>query len=410
LENPEKSSAYDVQTGATPEMIGGDAKNWLLQTAAQRLSAAELFDALCRHLADDGVPLFRASCGLIATHPQLFARNLQWSAGDGVREVTRPHGIEASEAYLNSPVARIHKGAAEVRCRLEGAGALPPFPVVQELKRDGATDYIALPMRFSDDRINYISWSTDRPGGFHDADIAYLHELMPLAAMRFELESSYFTLRSLLQVYLGKGAGERVLAGTVHRAQGEAINAAIWYADLRDFTAMTDTLPPDQVIATLDDYFDCMVSAVHSHSGEVLKFIGDGVLAIFPLDGGNVEGACHCAMCAAMEALDNLETLNKRRAGEGLQSLKAGIAMHTGEVIYGNIGTDDRLDFTAIGPAVNLVSRIEPLCAELDYPVLASAEFRRCSCAGNLVSIGTHQLRGVKKPQELFTLADEGKN
>lgn len=390
-------------------MTSGSAKIWLLQTASQRLSAAELFDALCRHLVDDGMPLFRASCGLIATHPQLFARNLQWSAGDGVREVTRPHGIEESEAYLNSPVARIHKGAPEVRCRLEGAGAVSPFPVVQELKRDGATDYIALPMRFSDDRINYISWSTNRVGGFHDADIAYLHELMPLAAMRFELESSYFTLRSLLQVYLGKGAGERVLAGTVHRAQGETINAAIWYADLRGFTAMTDTLPPDQVIATLDDYFDCMVSAVHSHGGEVLKFIGDGVLAIFPLDGGNVEGACHCAMCAAVEALDNLETLNKRRAGEGLQSLKAGIAMHTGEVIYGNIGTDDRLDFTAIGPAVNLVSRIEPLCAELDYPVLASAEFRRCSCAGNLVSIGPHQLRGVKNPQELFTLADEGK-
>lgn len=376
----------------------------MLQTAAQRLSAAEMFAALCRHLVDDGVPLFRASCGLIATHPQLYARNLQWSADGRVREVTRPHGIEESKAYLSSPVAQIHKGAPEVRCRLENTDDESPFPVVRELKRAGATDYIALPMRFSDDNISYMSWSTATAGGFDDADIAYLRDLMPLAAMRFELESSYFTLRTLLQVYLGKGAGERVLAGTVKRAQGEAIRAAIWYADLREFTAMADTLPSGQVIATLDDYFDCMVSAVHAHGGDVLKFIGDGVLAIFPLDGGDAEGACHCAMCAAVEGLKNLDALNTRRAREGWPPLKAGIALHAGEIVFGNIGTHDRLDFTAIGPAVNLVSRIEPLCAELGYPVLASAEFKRCSCAGDLVLIGTHHLRGVRESQDLFTL------
>lgn len=376
-----------------------------MRSASQRLTAAKIFDRLCRLLVEDGLPLHHASCGLIATHPQLFARNLQWSTEEGVREVVRPHGIEESSAYLSSPVAKIHKGVPMVRCRLEGTAETPPYPVVQELKERGATDYVALPLQFSNDRINYISWTTHAAGGFSDDHVTCLKELMPLAAMRFELESSYFTLQTLLQVYLGQGAGERVLAGTVKRAQGETIRAAIWYSDLRGFTAMADTHPPETVIATLDDYFDCMVNAVHRHGGEVLKFIGDGVLAIFPLDGGDLQGACHCAMCAAVDALGSLDSLNEARQKDGKSRLDAGIALHTGEVIYGNIGTQDRLDFTAIGPAVNLVSRIEPLCGELGHPVLASSEFKRCSCAGDLISIGSRDLRGVKEPQELFTLA-----
>jgi adenylate cyclase len=301
-------------------------------------------------------------------------------------------------------VALIHQGAETVRRRLAGEDIEPDFPITRELKALGATDYVAMAMHFSEGRRNFVSWATDRAGGFTDEQIARLAALLPLIAMRFELETSYFTTRTLFSVYLGEGAARKVLDGTIQRAVGETIRAAIWYSDLRGFTAMAERMGSTQVIETLDDYFDCMVSAVHENHGEVLKFIGDGLLAIFPVEGDEGATACANAMAATRLALQRFAALNRRRKQADKDPLRGGIALHVGEVIYGNIGAEDRLDFTAIGPAVNLVSRLEPLCETLDQPVLLSEDFATCSGDGDLVALGAYELRGIPQPQTLFAL------
>ncbi len=381
---------------------------WLVASSQNQVSAGDLTGELCRRLAADGIPLFRVSFSLLASHPQVFARNLRWSREGGVEQIDRPHAVVRSSTYRDSPVALVLRGAPLVRRRLHGPDASLDFPIVRELRDAGATDYVGMPLRFSNNRMNFVSWATDREDGFTAAHLARLQELLPLIAMRFELESTYYTMQTLLEVYLGKGAGQKVLSGTVRRAEGDVIRAAIWYSDLRGFTAMTDRLASNEIIATLDDYFDCMVGGVHEHGGDVLKFIGDGLLAIFPVAGEletpAASNACGHAIGAARSALERLADLNRRRAAEGEDALRCGIALHVGQVTYGNIGAEDRLDFTAIGPAVNLVSRVEPLCRTLGQPVLVSEDFAHCSGMAGFVALGAHDLHGFAKPQNIYAL------
>jgi adenylate cyclase len=210
----------------------------------------------------------------------------------------------------------------------------------------------------------------------------------------------------LLEVYLGRNAGRRVLEGRVKRGDVDSIAAALWYCDLRGFTEMSEELPPDEVVLLLNEYFDCMSGPVHRHGGEVLKFIGDAILAIFPIqDDLDRDRACLTALKAAQEALADLAALNARRRGEKRPPLEVGIALHAGTVMYGNVGAADRLDFTVTGPAVNLVSRIETLCRDLGYPLLASARFAS-PCGSVLRSIGMHRMRGLSAPVEIFTLPE----
>jgi adenylate cyclase len=210
----------------------------------------------------------------------------------------------------------------------------------------------------------------------------------------------------LLEVYLGRNAGRRVLEGRVKRGDVDSIAAALWYCDLRGFTEISEALSPPDVVHLLNDYFDTMSSPVHRHGGEVLKFIGDGILAIFPIkDDLDRDRACVTALRAAQESLQALKGLNERRRTESKQPLEVGIALHIGSVMYGNVGAADRLDFTVTGPAVNLVSRIESLCRDLGYPLLTSARFAS-PCGSTLQSIGLHRLRGVAAPQEIFTLPE----
>jgi adenylate cyclase len=380
---------------------------WLTQHEHAANEIEFFYAALNERLVAAGIPLFRATFGLLSMHPQVYARNFLWHHTDGVQVIDRKiDDGNKREDYVRSPVYLLHQGVDSIRRRLDQPAPMLDFPVLHDLKAEGATDYVAMALHFSTGQINFVSWSTDQAGGFTTEQLSLLHDLLPLISLRLELASAYFMASTLLNTYLGPAAARRVLSGTTRRAEGELIKAAIFYSDLRSFTAMADAVPSEEIIETLNDYFDCMIAPVKSRGGEVLKFVGDGMLAIFQMDRTSADDATCQAVGAAVESFHNLNRLNDRRQADGRTALRAGIALHAGEVMFGNIGSGDRLDFTVIGPAVNEVSRMESLTHMLDKPLLLSAPFAKHNCGSALNSLGFHVLRGVREPRELFTLPD----
>jgi adenylate cyclase len=255
--------------------------SWLAEHDGNETGAASLFEELCLRLCAAGMPLFRASTGLPAMHPQTFAIGLEWLRGERAVETQRELGIQQTRFYLDSPIAVIHQGAAAIRRRLDLQDAVLDFPILRDVKALGATDYLALPLRFTRGQPTFIAWSTDRPGGFTESELAMLHDLMPLIALRFEIVASRRMTRDLLATYLGRDAGARVLGGAVARGSGGSIRTTIWNSDLRGFTQMADRMSGHDLVTILNDYFDCMVGPIQAHGGDVLKFVGDGVLAMF---------------------------------------------------------------------------------------------------------------------------------
>jgi adenylate cyclase len=253
------------------------------------------------------------------------------------------------------------------------------------------------------------SFQTDRPGGFREEEAALLRRLVPVLALAFKAIAGMETARTLATTYLGEDAGRRVLDGAIARGVAETVRAILWYSDLRGFTRLADTAPRDVLIALLNTYADAVVSIVHAHGGQVLKFIGDGILAMFPLQGD--ASPCDASPCvraleATIDALRAADRLGRERAAAGEPTIDIQVALHVGEVLYGNIGSRDRLDFTVVGPAVNEVARIERLCRALDRRVIVSAAFAAEGEAARerLVSLGRYALKGVRRPEELFTL------
>lgn len=386
---------------------GREIAEWLLREARDLPDSRTVVSELGKRLCREGFPVLRLFVSLRTLNPQVLAIGLAWRRGDReASEVPRAHSILDSPQYLNSPIRLIFEGAPMVRRRIcASAGALD-FPILAELKEEGVTDYLALPLRFSQERMNVISIATDRPGGFLPAEIDHFEELMPLLALVLEVKETRRIATTLLETYLGRDAGRRVLSGLVKRGDGTTIAAALWYCDLRGFTRMSEALPRDEVIATLNDWFAAMTEPVHAHGGDVLKFIGDAMLAIFPIaDDLDRDRACHAALNAAEAALARLDELNAGRVEAGKAPLEMGLALHIGAVMFGNIGAPDRLDFTVIGPAVNLVTRFEGLCAGLGRRLVASSRFAS-PCGSRLRSIGLHALRGIDEPQEVFTLPE----
>jgi adenylate cyclase len=253
----------------------------------------------------------------------------------------------------------------------------------------------------------FSSFSTDREGGFRDEDIEALRFLVPSLALAIKSISVARIAGTLVETYLGRDAGRRVLAGRIMRGVADRIGAVLWFSDLRDFTRIAEAAPAEQLIPFLNDYAEAIVTAIHAAGGDVMKLIGDGILAIFPV--AEPDAACRGALVAARDARQRVATLNGRRAEAGLPSTEFYLALHVGEVFYGNIGSVDRLDFTVVGPAVNEVSRIAALCRSVDQPVLLSSAFAEAasSCREQLVSVGRYALRGVARPQDLFTLDPE---
>lgn len=274
------------------------------------------------------------------------------------------------------------------------------YPVLHDLRDEGVTDYVVAPLHFSGGEVHFSSWATRQPGGFTDAEIEAIQSLIAPLARVAEIRAWYRVAGNLLTTYVGKDAGERVLAGHIRRGDTEAIHAAIWLSDMRGFTTLADTLPPQDLVDLLNRYFDCQVPAIVEHGGEVLKYMGDGLLAIFPV------GAA--ALKAGRAARNQIAALG---ASDGNGSgLRFGLALHVGDVLFGNIGSGNRLDFTCIGPAVNLAARLEKLAGRLGRTILASEDFVDHCGDDGLQPIGRFAVAGFAAEQMVYGLVDEGKD
>ena len=377
-----------------------------LQLEANRLPdvGTVVCELSCR-LAAAGVPLHRTSVVLRTLHPTIAAAIYIWRAGAvEVETVPRTNSMVRSEAYNRSPIKRIADGDPGIRRRLADPACPRDFPVLDDLDKEGVTDYLALPMTFSDGARYAVSWATTAADGFTDAHLERIAALMPALAHVIEILSVRRIAQNVLETYVGRQTGPPILSGMITRGSRESIDAAIWYSDLRGFTALADRLPTEQVIEFLNDHFEVAVGAIERHGGEVLKFMGDSLLAIFPIKAlGSEAEAAAAAIAAYREATSATHAINGQRRARGAPPIQFGGAFHLGEVSYGNIGAPDRLDFTVIGPAVNHAARIESQCRVIERQMLASASFAAVLPQA-LESLSFHALRGIREPQELFAL------
>jgi adenylate cyclase len=383
---------------------------WLLREGRHRPDSGDLLQDFCRELTEGGFPLMRAFVAKPTLHPQIASIAFRWSRTQPVVEAfTREHDIWQSEQYLRSPMALIYAGEESmIRRRLFGPGLRLDFPILEDLLAEGGTDYAIFGLRRGDGKpMAVFSIASDEPGGFSDEQFTGFQSLLPLLSLIVEAIETRLTAKSLLEIYLGADAGRRVMGGLIRRGESVTIAAAIWQCDLRDFTAMSNQLPRDEVLAILNDYFDAVTRPVLAHGGEILKFIGDSVLAIFPMkDDLDRDDKCRTALTAAEEALEALRDVNELRASAGKAPLSVGIGLHAGSVSYGNIGSQTRLDFTVIGPAVNLAARITGLCRPLNQRLLASRAFAS-PCGSKLVPRGHYPMHGFDQPQEVYGLPEE---
>jgi len=388
---------------------------WLVESGLGGVEENELLHGFCDRCRGAAVDLSRAIVLVDTLHPIYEGRAFRWR-NDGVEESSvleygRTDAGEAAADWQRSAFYHLlTTGADEVRRRI-GCGDPADFLHLDRLRAAGETDYVALVQRFGSGGIIgemdcvYSHWTTRRPSGFRDAELAALRRLMPTLALAIKCASLKRIAATLVEVYLGRDAGQRVLSGRISRGVAERISACLWFSDLHGYTRISDTAPPDEIIPLLNDYAEAVISAVHDAGGEVLKLIGDGTLAIFRAD--DPEDACRCALRAKANLRTRIETVNERRTREGRPVTSIYLGLHIGEVFYGNIGSDDRLDFTVVGPAVNEVSRIASLCRSVDRNVLLSAEFVAATPEperSHFVSVGRYALRGVGRAQELFTL------
>jgi adenylate cyclase len=373
----------------------------------------ELMGILCEDLLARGMPILRASISTEFLHPTLEFRVSRWSRGRGVETQTfdrKPYGASDSQAWLRSPFHRLVEREERMLRRRIDEASIAEFPVLADFAAMGGTDYLALRQpigsgaAIGEVREMFASWVTDRPNGFLTEEISLFERLQPYLVLAVRSVSNVWIARALLETYLGRDAARRVLAGDIVRGRTETTRKVIWYSDLRDFTRLTDRLPQAEMLRLLNDYAEPLVDAVTRESGEVLKFIGDGILAIF--DSREPEEACAAALRAWEQAHAAVATVSSARAARGAMITRPYLALHEGEVLYGNFGGPTRLDFTVLGPAVNEAARIAALCRSLDQTLIISEAFASTSGSlrARLVGLGRYALRGVGRPQMLWTL------
>jgi adenylate cyclase len=386
---------------------------WIVLEGLKGTSETRLLEGLCGRLTAAGLPLARVNISQPTLHPVIGGHLFIWQreTGAAVQEDWQRNVAEAGEDYSRTPFEHMMtSGIQRLRCHLAAGEGCDLFPMLERFRGAGATDYFALQNDFGEAhslgpaRHILTSWLADAPQGFEAAHIEVIEQLAPALALAARGTSTYRIASSVIETYLGRDAGRRVLEGTIERGAGETIRAALWYSDLEGFTKLADRLPRDQLLGLLHDYFECMVTTVHEHQGEVLKFIGDGLLAMFNLS--DDDASCRAALEAADQVSGRVAELSARRRAEGLPVTRYSLALHLGDVLYGNIGARERLDFTVVGPAVNEASRIAAMCRALDQELVVSAAFAGAAegSSDRLVSLGRYVLRGVRKPQELFTL------
>lgn len=381
--------------------------NWLTGGARSASRVDQFVTETCERLVDCGIPLSRAGVFVSMLHPSMIGRNFIWRRGGGVTMGSMAYGSEVSDDYLSSPLATVFEQGIEVRRRILNAD-VGNSPFLSDMRAQGATDYIALPLYMSDGEVHATSWTTHDPGGFTDAHLDGLRSLMPSLTRMIEIWLLRRTAAGLLNNYVGARAGSRILAGQIRRGHTETMHAAIWLSDLRGFTALSDRLSSEAVVDVLNAYFDCQVPAILDHGGEVLKFMGDGLLAVFPMteDESDAAAVCTHVLEAARESRSNVAAMTYGYGTETLDGFRFGLALHVGKVLYGNIGGGDRLDFTCIGPAVNLAARLEKIAGRLGRTVVASSAFAGHVDAG-WSDLGQFSVAGFSAAQRVYGLADE---
>jgi len=396
---------------------------WLAQAGLRNMPLEDMVDGFSRRLNELGVPVARTFVGMNTLHPMVRARSLIWD-----RAAPEIMHYEFSHAEIDAPIVRespfvpmLRGGVAERRCDLTDVMTVKGVSVFEELHAAGMTEWLGRVFPMGElvpqvgwtleaehaERLAFVcSLTTDRPGGYTEADLAVLKQTLSVFALAVKAVTMRALGHGLLAAYLGDDPAARVFAGTVQRGEVQSVEAVLFYTDLRGFTALADTTPGKELIALLDECFECMVAPVVRHGGEVLKFMGDGLLAAFAVRPAGRAEVCAAALDAATEALTLIEALNDRRRAAGQQTAGLDLSLHIGTVQYGNVGTAQRLDFTVIGPAVNEASRIEKLCEPLGHSLLMSQSFAEAAttCRSRLVSLGRHHLRGVREETELFGL------
>ncbi len=388
---------------------------WITGEGLAGSTEAEMMSGFCERAVAAGLPLASAVLFIDTLHPIHEGRAARWSRATGRTEITdygRTNEGEAAQSWRATPFYRLVETGQKASRHNVHDEAETGSPFFRSRREEGLTEYICVMNRFAAEGVIgemdsvTSGWGTDRPEGFSDADLSALKRVLPHLALAMKCAALGRMASALVETYLGRGAGRLVLGGRIARGVAERIGAALWFSDLRGYTKITDTASPDQIIPLLNDYADAVLSAIHDRGGDVLKLIGDGVLAIFRSEDGQL--ACRAAIAAAKSAAARIDELNRRRETERLPTTQMYVGLHMGEVFFGNIGSKDRLDFTVVGPAVNETSRIAAMCRSADQPLLMSAAFAEAlGDSRRIVSVGRFALRGVGRPQELFTLDPE---
>jgi len=380
--------------------------DWLIDGGRSAASPTNFMAETCERMVAAGLPLWRVGVFVRTLHPDIYGRNFIWKPGAEVELGTVDYKILESPDFHTSPLIIVFQQGLEVRARIDDP-ASKRFPIVEELRAEGVTDYVAMPLPFINGTVNASSWTTRQPGGFTDEQLAALRRVVTPLARVIEIMSLTRTAASLLDTYVGNRAGERIWGGQIRRGHTETMNAAIWLSDLRGFTALSDRLPAETVVDILNHYFDCQVAAIRTHGGEVLKYMGDWLLAVFPIDEyiGDTQQVCGRVLDAARESRANVEALHYPN-GEAIERFRFGVALHVGNVLYGNIGGGNRLDFTCIGPAVNLAARLEKIAGRLGRTVVASEGFAGI-CRGGWSELGEFPIAGFSKAERVYGLVDE---
>ncbi|TWA94617.1 adenylate/guanylate cyclase domain-containing protein [Bradyrhizobium stylosanthis] len=380
--------------------------NWLIDGARSSGTPTEMIADVCERLVEAGLPLARFGIFIRTLHPEIFGRNFIWRKGQEVEIGTVDFEILETPEFARSPLRIVFEQGIEVRGRMDDP-ASRRFPFLDDMRAEGVTDYIAVPMPFLDGSVHATSWVTRDPGGFSDDDIAAIRSIVTPLARVAEIISLRRTAEMLLDTYVGNRAGARILGGQIRRGHNDTMQAAIWLSDLRGFTALSDRLPAETVVEILNQYFDCQVTAIRGHGGEVLKFMGDGLLAVFPIDEyvGDAAHVCGRVLEAARESRASVETL-AFPVGEIIERFRFGVALHVGNILYGNIGGGNRLDFTCIGPAVNLAARLEKIAGRLGRTVVVSEVFAN-ACRHDWRELGEFPIAGFSKAQRVYGLGEE---
>ena len=380
--------------------------DWLSDGARSAPRPEMVLAELCDQLVQVGVPLWRVAVFVRTLHPQIMGRRFLWQSGSGVKITEGAFDLLENDKFRNSPFVAVINSGRTIRRQLLGPDKSEEFSIYGDLRSEGVTDYLATPLIFTSGSIHVATWSTRQAGGFTDSQIAGIETIVRPLARIAEIRALQRTAATLLDTYVGHHAGERILAGRIRRGHTESIRSVIWLSDMRGFTSLADRVPPQTLVDLLNRYFDCQVPAILQHGGEVLKFMGDGLLAIFPLseDAANASEACDSALAAAREAQINIDAIDAPAGFGRPNGTRFGLALHLGEVLYGNIGSGNRLDFTCIGPAVNLAARLEKLAAGLGRTIILSAEFAQHSRL-DLEPLGEFTVAGFAAVQKAFGLS-----